>query len=341
MSTTPPGVHPSTEETHHGGLLGWILDFHNKTILFRMGNVIVTTYAVLAGLAFLVGFSTSLWVNAMSGLDPVATARFYLFILMPAVLLGLRSFSIMLEWRELFKHPFATIVKPGYMLHGGIFGALVAIAGYSWYTGTSALLLFDGAAFGVTIGESIARLGCYVYGCCWGRPTKSRLGIRYTSPDSKVVRCAPHLHNVPIHPAQLYALVIHAVLFFVLLALVPFKQFDGMIGGLYLISHSFFRWVLETFRQDDRGKFFGPFSHTNFYSMVLVLFALGVLAYGWQVGVNTPVNRYVSWSQVTFDPKLFPWLATLGLIFGATYGVHYKRVGQWVDKHDHADPASR
>lgn len=327
--------------TTRPGLLGWLLDFHNKTILFRVGNWIITTYSVLAGLGFFVGFSTALWINARSGLDTAALTRFYLFVLMPSVLVGLRSFSIMLEWRELFKNPVATIVKPGYMLHGGVFGAIVAIAGYTWYTGTSALILFDGAAIGVTVGESIARLGCYVYGCCWGRPTTSKFGIRYTSPHSKVVRCAPHLHNVAIHPAQLYALVIHLAMFAALLYLLPVKMFDGMIGSVYLISHAFFRYVLETFRQDDRGKLWGPFTHTNLYMGVLVLFAAGVFVYGWQSGQLTPATTEVTWWSVVSNPTLWPWLAAIGAVFGSVYGIHYKRVGHWIVKHDNADPATR
>ena len=43
-------------------------------------------------------------------------------VLPAAVLVGLRAFSVMLEWRELFRRPLATLVKPGYMLHGGIAG---------------------------------------------------------------------------------------------------------------------------------------------------------------------------------------------------------------------------
>jgi len=40
------------------------------------------------------------------------------------VFIGLRTFSIMLEWRELFRRPMATLLKPGYMLHGGLAGAI-------------------------------------------------------------------------------------------------------------------------------------------------------------------------------------------------------------------------
>ena len=40
-----------------GGLLGFLRDFHNKTILFRVGDWIFVTYGLIAGIAFFFGFS--------------------------------------------------------------------------------------------------------------------------------------------------------------------------------------------------------------------------------------------------------------------------------------------
>lgn len=312
------------------GILGFFLDFHNRTVLFRVGNWIVTTYAFLAGLAFFMGFSVAVWYVAMAGLDPISTAQFYIFFLVPAILIGLRSFSILLEWRELLKHPLATMVKPGYMLHGGIFGAVMATWAYASITGTSLPLLLDASAMAVTIGEAFARMGCYVYGCCWGRPTESRFGVRYTSPDAKVVRCAPHLHGVKIHPAQLYGLVAHLALFTALYAFLPYKPFDGAIGGIYFISHSLIRFCLERFRQDDRGRLWGPLTHTNLYSMVMIIGGAAMLLYGSRYGVNTPIDMGVRWIHMVTDWTVVRWIVMIGTVFGLAYGVHYKKVGSWI-----------
>ena len=105
------------------------------------------------------------------------------------------------------------------------------------------------------LGEAICRLGCYVYGCCWGRPTDSRFGVAYTSPHSKVIRFRPELQGVKIHPTQLYALTAHLIQFTIFYALLPFKVFDGMFAALYLITHPLIRFALERFRQDDRGQY--------------------------------------------------------------------------------------
>jgi phosphatidylglycerol---prolipoprotein diacylglyceryl transferase len=331
MSTKTPHTHARAEAAPAPGLLRrWILDFHNRTILFRVGNWIFTTYAFLAGAAFAVGFAGSLWYNAMLGLDVLLIAQLYLFLVVPAVLVGLRVFSIMLEWRDLFKRPLATIIKPGYMLHGGIAGGTIGLFAVSSITGVPLLRLLDAPALALPLGEAIARLGCYVYGCCWGRPTSSRFGVRYTSSDAKVVRCAPHLHNVKIHPAQLYALVIYLAMFAVFYAALPYLPFDGALTGMYLIFHSVIRYTLEYFRQDDRGKLWGKLTHTNLYSALMVLGGVICLGYGALYSANIAPDMSVRFVHVVTNSSIMPWIALYGLVFGFAYGVHYRKVGSWI-----------
>jgi prolipoprotein diacylglyceryl transferase len=307
-----------------------VLDFHNRTVLFRVGNWLFTTYAFLAGLAFATGFAASLWYSAMAGLDTVQLAKLYLFLVVPAVLVGLRAFSVMLEWRELFKRPLQTLVKPGYMLHGGIAGATVAFVGISYIMGVPLLRLLDGAAFCMPLGEAIARLGCYVYGCCWGRPTNSRFGVRYTSKESKVVRCAPHLENVRIHPAQLYALVVYLAMFAVFYAMLPVAPFDGFYAGAYLIGHSVIRYSLEYFRQDDRGTLWGKLTHTNLYAGLMVIGGVVALSYGMASSNALHLDVGIRFVHILGDGSMMPWIALYGLVFGAAYGVHYGKVGSWL-----------
>jgi len=312
----------------------WTIDFHNRTVLFRVGNWIFTTYAFLAAAAFATGFAGSLWYDAMAGMDVLLIAKLYLFVVAPAVLVGLRLFSILLEWRELFRKPLQTIVKPGYMLHGGIAGGVVALWAVAEIAGVPVLRVLDAPALALPLGEAIARLGCYVYGCCWGRPTQSafgsRFGVRYTSPESKVVRCAPHLHNVKIHPAQLYALCIYLGMFAVMYAILPLMPFDGALTGIYFISHSAIRYSLEFFRQDDRGKLWGKLTHTNLYSLIMAAGGAGILVWGSQYGTHHAVDMSIRFVHVVSNASIFPWICLYGLVFGFAYGVHYRKVGSWL-----------
>lgn len=312
---------------------------HDRTILFRAGDWIYTTYGVFVGLAFFGGVSVALWHDAAAGLSVPKQAMFYLLLLVPLVLVGARGFSILLEWRELFRNPLQTIVKPGYMLHGGVLGGAVAILLYAYFTGNSTLLLLDAAALAMPLGEAVARLGCLVYGCCWGKPTTSRFGIRYTSKHAKVNRCAAHLHGQKIHPTQLYGSLLHLALFAAFVVMMPYKAFDGMIAGVYLIAHPILRVILEQFRSDDRGKLWGPFTHTNLYSAVQAALGAALLVWLARGGTLTAIDAGAHLGDVWAHGLALAAIAAISVAVALVFGMHRGQVGAWLPAHNHSDHA--
>lgn len=307
-------------------LVRFAADLHNRTVLFRVGNWIFTTYGVFTAAAYTVAIAIALWFDAATGQSVGAKLQLYALIVLPAVLVGCRAFSVLLEWRELFRRPVSTLIKPGYMYHGGVFGGAVALYLFAEAFGSSTLLTLDALALALPMGEAICRLGCMVYGCCWGRPTGGPLGIRYTSPDSKVVRCRPELRGVAIHPVQLYAAIAHVGLFAVIASLVPTRPFDGALIAAYLILHPLLRLVLEWFRSDDRGTL-GRVSHTQIYTGLM--FVAGWALVGVAPDTLTPF-RHVGVRAVLQAPHVLQGLALVAVVCCAAYGVHYRRVGAWI-----------
>jgi phosphatidylglycerol:prolipoprotein diacylglycerol transferase len=309
-------------------------DFHNRTVLFRIGNWIVATYGVFLGLAFALGFLVGTWHDGMTGQDPEVKLRFYLFVLMPSILIGSRAASVLLEWNELFRRPLKTLVKPGYMLHGGIFGAVAALIIYGRITGSSIPALLDTGAFAMPLGEAVARMGCYVYGCCWGRPTQSAFGTSYTSSDAKVIRCRPNLRGVKIHPTPLYGFATYLGMFALFCILLPHKQFDGMLAAIYLILHPITRLIMERYRNDDRGRLMGRFTHSQFYSFLMFVAGAGILIYGLNSGANRQVDISYRLVHVLSDVPLLARIVPIGIVAFLAFGIHYRKVGNWIGNHD-------
>ncbi|HWZ92133.1 MAG TPA: prolipoprotein diacylglyceryl transferase family protein, partial [Polyangiaceae bacterium] len=145
MDSTP--MEPAVRDSQRvGRLSAFISGFHNRTVLFRVGDWLFATYGLFAAAAFFISFATGLWYDAMLGAPLAEHARFYVLFMLPLVLFGARLFSIVLEFREralteLFKHPIATLIKPGYVLHGGVFGGALADVIYSSYSHTPLLRL--------------------------------------------------------------------------------------------------------------------------------------------------------------------------------------------------------
>jgi phosphatidylglycerol---prolipoprotein diacylglyceryl transferase len=333
----PSAAATRVTRSDRSGAWGALRDAHNRTVLFRVGSWVFVTYGLLAGAAFFAGFSTGIWYDALLGSPVREHARFYVFFMLPFVLLGARLFSIVLEFRErapleLFKHPIATLLKPGYVLHGGVFGGALADVIFSYVAHVPLLRLLDVCAFALPLGEAICRLGCYVYGCCWGRPSESGVGVCYTSPHAKVVRCAPELRGVALHPTQLYSALAHGVQFVLFLALLPHVAFDGFYAVLYLFTHPILRFSLERLRFDDRGKALGGLTQTQVYSLIQVALGGAILVWVTRTGMHHPpaLDLGVGWLSVATSSGVAPLLLITTAIATAAFGVHFRSVGAWV-----------
>jgi prolipoprotein diacylglyceryl transferase len=310
--------------------LTWLMDFHNRTVLFRLGDFVFVTYGLLVAAAFSAGLGIAAWYYGALGLDPVRMVNISVLLFLPGVLLGARAFSVLLDGTAILRDPVRTLLKPGYMLHGGVFGGLVAMAGYARFAGVALLPIMDAWALAMPLGEAICRLGCFVYGCCHGAPTDGPVSVCYHSEHSKVVRTRPELRGVPIHPAQVYASAAHTLQFLILLALLPLVEHSGTLAGLYMVSHPIIRVILERFRLDDRGKL-GVLTHTNIYSGLQFLAGVAMLSLsgGWAT------RQVLDWSgdlaTVASTPSALALWGVLVIVSAMAFGLHYKKVGSWVD----------
>ena len=320
-----------------GGLVSlgrYLANFHNHTVAFRVGNWVVTTYAFFNATAFFFGCTISLWFNSMGGFDASRMARLHFLIALPAILIGSRVFSICTDWKRLCDSPWEAVLRPGYMYHGGLFGGLLAFGAIAHLTKSPFLFLCDSVVIALPFAEAIGRLGCYVYGCCWGRPASHGLGIRYTSLDSSVLRNVPDLLGVKLHPVQLYFAASSMLLFFFMLQLLPHRQFDGMLTAVYFAVHPIGRFALEKLRHDNRGKLGGGWTHTNLYSGLMLIGAFAIWWFRSSLSI-TPIDTQVAWSNIVSNPNVMCWVIPFSVIFFFTHGVQYKAVGSWIRSKTH------
>lgn len=320
--------------------LRFFSEFHDRTVLFRAGRVIFTTYGVLVGAAFFAGLTASCAYVAAVGLPPASFAQFVPIALV-AVLVGARVASVAADWRRVLSDPLGALVRPGFFMHGGVAGGGLSALGYCWWTGMDPFVWCDALGFCMPIGEALCRIGCYVYGCCWGRPSDGPFGVCYNSPDAAVVREKCAHRGVRLHPAQLYATVAHGAQFVVFLALLPGKPFDGFFAGLYLVSHPLLRLFLEMFRDDHRGFVGNKLTQTQLYSLIQLGLGVACLAGSTVRQQNHALER--SFGDAVLVTLSQP--AVLSAILGGTltvvlaFGLHYGRVGSWLAPANKATPS--
>lgn len=322
-------------------------NLHNRPMIGRIGPWVLASYGPAMAVTFFAGFAATACLDAYTGQDPLSKFQFYLFVTFPMILLGARTASIMLEWRKLKTAPLQTLFKPGYMLQGGIFGAVASLMIYAWWTGCDFWLLLDVGAFAMPLGEALGRVGCHLYGCCWGRKKEKGWRVVYSHASAKVCRCRPDLQGQGLHPAPLYATLSYGALFLVFLWMVPRLEHSGILASVYLMVHPIARVILEKFRDDDRGKLAGGVTHSNGYSAIM--FAGGVVGLVLILSGKTGPFRLAgaqmsmgeSLVQVLSNPDILWMLGALAAGAFAAFGVHYKTIGAWLGTHGPKDPPSQ
>lgn len=117
----------------------------------------------------------------------------------------------------------------------------------------------------------IGRVGCFLGGCCFGKPTNSFLGVCYPK-GSPAWQAFDH-HIVATHPTQLYEAGV-ALLFLLLLKYIPFNRYFVV----YFLASSTARFFIEFLRADNRGKLFSIelLSPSQLLSLLLIALALSL-----------------------------------------------------------------
>ena len=118
-----------------------------------------------------------------------------------------------------------------------------------------------------SIGQGIGRIGCFMAGCCYGKPIDLTWGVVFTHPHC----LAPT--NISLHPTQIYSSLSGFVIFVVLVLLHSRKKFEGQVVLWFLILHSTARLGIERFRGDYRGMIPGTEMTTTQLVATLILIA--------------------------------------------------------------------
>ena len=128
---------------------------------------------------------------------------------------------------------------------------------------------------GLALGHAFGRVGCFAAGCCYGRETHVPWAVTFRNPLANEIVGTPL--NVPLHPTQLYEMLLELCNCLFLVWLIRRKKFEGEIIGAYMMIYGVGRYFIEFFRDDPgRGTFLGFMSGTQAISIGLVIFG-GIL----------------------------------------------------------------
>ena len=249
--------------------------------ILDIGPITIHSYGLLLAIAFIAGIWLASSLARKEGLNPDSIWNMGLIIIFSAlvgakILLFLSDFSYYSQNpREIFS--LATLRSTG-VYYGGL---LLALAASAWYLRRAKLPgwnVADLCAPGIALGQAIGRLGCLSAGCCYGKPTSLPWGISFTSRYAFDNVGVPL--NTPLHPVQLYESIGALALFLLLLWRLKHRRFTGQIILEYLILYAGLRFVIEFFRDDDRGfVLHGLLSTSQFIGILTVMGSAAVYFY--------------------------------------------------------------
>lgn len=153
----------------------------------------------------------------------------------------------------------------GFTFTGWLLGAVLFIAAYAGHTSFTRRFLFDMLLPSFALAQGIGRIGCFLGGCCYGRPCG--WGVHYP-PGSMPYE---QMGGVALMPVQL----IEAALLFVLFCICARRPFEGR-GSVYLVGVGAIRFSLEFLRADNRGSFLGLTVISPQQAMSIIFVAIGI-----------------------------------------------------------------
>lgn len=235
-------------------------------VLFEFGSITVYSYGFFIALGAIAGIAY-LAIQGRKEVDLTFDQANGLFLaIFIAAVAGGKVFLFFEDASYYAEHPRKLFTGSGFVFYGSF---LFAIPVMFWYFRKNKLpkyAMLDIMAGTTCLVHMFGRIGCFMAGCCYGKPTSSFFGVIFTDPA-----CHAEPKGEPIHPVQLYEAGFIFLVLLMLLFVRTRRIFYGQLFLLYLISYAGGRYVLEFFRGDlERGFIIRDFlSHSQFVALII------------------------------------------------------------------------
>lgn len=214
-------------------------------IIFSIGPLAIRWY----GLMYVIGFLFAWWLarkRCKAAWSPVTAEQVddLIFNGMLGVIIGGRlGYCFFYGFDQLLSDPLYIfkITEGGMSFHGGLIGVMVAMWWFGRSRGMTMWTITDFIAPLVPLGLLFGRIGNFINGELWGKPTDVPWGFK--------------VGDQVLHASQLYEAMLEGLVLFVVLWLYTAKPRPYMAAsGLFLLLYGVFRFAIEFVRVPDADK---------------------------------------------------------------------------------------
>jgi len=317
----------------------------------------IYSYGVMLGLSLVIGWYLTLTLAERDGLPKETMANCYVITALSAVV-GSRLLYVATNLDEF--HSFADLFafrRGGLAVYGGFLGGYLASWAYLKANKIRLMPWADVAVPSLAAGLWITRIGCYLFGCDFGKRLPDdapaflqKLGTfphwatgTVDSGDGSPA-FARHLelyrgkplgaellkmnHSFPVHPTQIYESLCGAALLAICLLSRKNQKFRGQIFFTFAFGYGYLRFLLEMLRDDaERGEYGPMLPEHVLLAGSLLLMSLG-FCFGLALGIKRPLVRTVA-RVLCFVPPVVAYIALRPPSFGTSVSIMLS-TSQWI-----------
>jgi len=320
-----------------------------RGVQFDSTNLPIYSYGVMLGLSLVVGWYLTLTLADRDGLPKETMANCYVFTAL-AALAGSRLLYVATNLDEFksFGDIFA-LRRGGLVAYGGFIGGYLGSWAYLARHKIRLMPWADVAVPSLASGLFITRIGCYLFGCDFGKRLSDtspgwlkKMGtfphwaqgtldggdgspayvrhlelFRGTPLGAEVTRTNASL---PVHPTQVYESLIGLALLSLLLWQRKSQRFRGQIFFTFVFGYGVCRFLLEIIRDDvERGEYGPSMAEHLLIPGALFILAIGFV-FGMALGIKNERARLIA-RILAFVPPIVAYFKLRPASFGGQVNI--------------------
>jgi len=210
--------------------------------IIRIGNFTISSFGLMMALCFLVGYFVIMMEARRRKLNEKLVSNMFLAAMVGGIL-GAKLLYVFenVPLSEILSHPLDNILsRGGLTYYGGFFGAIILVWLIAYKNKMSMWSVGDLAAPALPLAYAIGRVGCFLVGDDYGVPSNLPWAIAFPKGLPPT--------TVPVHPTQLYEILIMLGVFAIIWGIRMKDKPIGWLFSVYLVFAGLERFLIEFIR---------------------------------------------------------------------------------------------